>query len=286
MKKILIIGNSHSIDAFWYLNHAFISQQPQNEYILGINYHSGCSIDKHIGFFKTDDPQVDYYKNVAGRWTIDKKTTFKTGLFDEKWDTVFLQAAKSDIDDTLNEDGRRELEKIVCDSLGYTPDFMWHTSWPSPNDMYFFSETAPKKVPNGYRDNLIRLYGFDPVRQFTVLTDVAKAHIINDGTYKNAVCTGAAVMNAHIVQGIPQRDIWRDYTHLNDFGQLIAAHAMYTQLTGKPIDEVKIDSIPADCRFKVFTHLGDYTVTEDMKKAIVTAANAALSDRWTVPERR
>lgn len=283
MQRILIIGNSHSVDAFHLLNEVFRSQQPEKDYILGIVYYSGCSITQHINFYRNEEPKVHYYKNVEGEWTVTKEFYTKDILTDEKWDTVFLQAAKADLDDTLNQSGRRELEAIVCEELGYRPQFMWHTSWPSPNDDYFHSPEAPKKVPAGYKERLIALYGYNPVNQFTVLTDKAKEHILGDETYAKAVCTGAAVMHAHFVQGVPQRQIWRDYTHLNDFGILIAAHAMYVQLMGKPLEEVKIDVVPTALRHKFFTHLGDMEVTAEMKEIVLKAANYSLADPWSVP---
>lgn len=283
MKNILIIGNSHSVDAFALLNEVFQSQQPEKEYVLGIAYYSGCSITQHINFYRNDENMVHYYKHDGNEWTITRDFYTKDIFADEKWDTVMLQAAKSDLDDTLNRDGRRELEAIVCDALGYRPQFMWHTSWPSPNDEIFFAPDAPKKVPTGYKDRLIALYGFNPVNQFTVLTQKAKDHILPDEVYTKKICTGAAVMNAHITQGRSQREIWRDYTHLNDFGRLIVGHAMYVQLMGEPLREIKIDCIPAHKRWKLYVELGDLTVTEEMKEIILTAANHSLEDPWTVP---
>lgn len=285
MQKLLIIGNSHSCDAFQLLNEVFRSQEPEKDYILGIVYYSGCSITRHIEFFRNDEPMVHYYKNVKGTWTITKEFYTKDILADEDWDTVFLQAAKSDLDETLNLAGRRELEQIVREALPREPRFMWHTSWPSPNDEIFFREDAPKKVPKGYKDRLIRLYGFDPVNQFTLLTEKAKTHILPDTTYQKKICTGAAIMYAHKVLGISQRELWRDYTHLNDFGRLIAAHAFYAQLTGKPLEEIKIDLVPADLRYKRFKELGDLILTPEMKETILLSANHALEDPWSVPQR-
>lgn len=285
MQKILIIGNSHSVDAFALLNEVFRSQQPEKDYILGIIYYSGCSITQHINFYRNNEAKVHYYKHDGNDWTITKEFYTKDILADEKWDTVFLQAAKADLDDTLNQSGRRELEAIVCEELGYRPQFMWHTSWPSPNDEIFFAPDAPKKVPEGYKDRLIALYGFNPVNQFTLLTDKAKAHILQDEVYAKAICTGAAIMNAHITQGRSQREIWRDYTHLNDFGRLIVAHAMYVQLTGEPLTEIKIDLVPAHKRWKLYVELGDLVVTDEMKEIILKAANHSLADPWPVPEK-
>lgn len=279
MRKILIIGNSHSVDAFHFLHDAFSDQMPDEEVTLGILYYSGCSIDKHIGFYKDNDPACDYYKNTDGEWSISKKTALlKAVLEDEPWDIVFLQAAKVDLDDTLNLDGRRELEAIVNEHLKNPHGFGWHTSWPCPNDPYFFAEG--RFVPNGYKENLERLYGFDPFNQFAVLTGKARKHILADDTYTKKICSGAGVMNAYAVQGVPQTEIWRDYTHLNEFGRLIAAYTWYVQLTGNKIEKIGIDTIPAHKRHKYFTELGDMTVTDDMKQVIIAAANQSIDNTW------
>lgn len=279
MPKILIIGNSHSIDAFHFLYQAFADVSPDEKVTLGILYYSGCSIDRHIEFYKTRQPVCDYYKNTDGSWVISKKTALLDKVLeDENWDTVFLQAAKSDLDDTLNLDGRRELEDIVNKHLKTPHRFAWHTSWPSPNAPFFFAEG--RFVPDGYKENLERLYGFDPINQFSVLVGKAKAHILDDSKYQKAICTGSAIMNAYMTQGIEQVKIWRDYTHLNDFGRLIAAYAFYVQLTGNEIEWVGMDVIPADMRHKFFRELGDMKVEDWMKSAIVKAANHSKFNTW------
>ena len=195
----------------------------------------------------------------------------------------FVKKAKSDLDDTVNLAGRRKLDSIVNERLKTPHVFSWHTSWPSPNDPFFF---APDRfVPEGYKDRLEKLYGFNPFNQFKLLTDKAKAHILPDDTYTNKICTGSAVMYAHNTLGCPQTEIWRDYTHLNDFGRLIVAYAFYVQLTGEKIDSVGIDTVPAALRHKFFTDLGDMQVTDKMKSVIIAAANHSLDDPWTAPIR-
>lgn len=283
--KILIIGNSHSIDAFHFLCDAYKDQNPGKDIVTGVIYYSGCSITQHIDFHQNGQPVYRYYRNLNGEYSETADLELKTILADQSWDIVFLQAAKSDLDDTLNEPGRRQLEAIANQYIPNPHKFMWHTSWPSPNDETFFSPDYVRKPPKNYKDNLIRLYGFDPVRQFTVLTDKAKQHILTDKTYCKAVCTGSAIMNAHITQNCPQLQIWRDYTHLNDFGRLIVAYAMVAQLTERPIRQVGIHTVPADLRHRQFRALGDLEVTEEMKEIIIQAANHSLDLPWLVPQR-
>ena len=90
-------------------------------------------------------------------------------------------------------------------------------------------------------------------------------------------------MYAYAGLGVSQRNLWRDYTHLADFGRLIAAHSFYTQFTGEPITQVNIDRIPAELRHRRARELGDLEITEEMKQVLIAAANHALEDPWTVP---
>lgn len=282
--NLLIIGNSHSIDAFHFLYQAFLDQQPDREITLGVLYYGSCSISKHVLFALQREAVYKYYKNTDGRWEIKNNMDMVSVLEDHPWDMVMLQAAKTDLDETLNEDSRRELEAFVSKHTSVTPQFLWHTSWPSPNDEAIFSADYINPPPDGYKENLMRLYGFDPINQFTVLTNMAKTHILPDIHYSQAICTGAAVMYAHSELSIPQQEIWRDYTHLSDFGRLIVAYAMYTQLTGNPISTIGLNTIPVQFRHPLFQDLGDLKVTKQMKGSIILSANYALRDPWTVLE--
>lgn len=281
--KLLIIGNSHSIDAFHFLYQAFRDQMPGQEVVLGVLHYSGCAISTHLQFARYNKPVYTYFRNTFGDWVITEGVTMEAVLKDQDWNMVMFQAAKTDLDETLNAPDRRLLEQFVSQYLSADHRFLWHTSWPSPNDETFFSPDYLHPAPDGYKENLQKLYGFDPVRQFTVLTDAAKAHILTDPHYEKAVCTGAAIMYAHFELGIPQTRIWRDYTHLSDYGRLIAAYAMYAQLTGKPVYEIGIDRISVYQRHFLYQQLGDLPITNAMKRVIVRSANHALNDPWSVP---
>ncbi len=281
--RLLIIGNSHSIDAFYLLQKAFQDQMPEQELVLGVVYYGGCSISLHVMFAQHEKDAYTYLRNTDGQWENLENRTLKSIIEDQPWDMVMLQAAKTDMDDTLNEPGRRELEGFVEQYLQKPCRYWWHTSWPSPNDEIFFSPAYVSQAPEGYKENLMELYGFDPVNQFAVLTDVAKTHILTDDHYAGAVCTGAAIMYAHTVLGVDQLELWRDYTHLSDLGRLTVAYSMYAQLTGNPIQQVGIDTIPVEFRAFQYQYLGDMAVTEQIKDIVRQAANHSLEDPWNVP---
>ena len=283
--KVLIIGNSHSIDAFYLLQKVFEDQMPEQKIVLGVVHYAGCSISKHLLFSQREEAVYTYLRDDNGKRDSFDHQTMADILKDQAWDKVIFQAAKTDLDDTLNESARRQLEDYVEQQLGKSYEKWWHTSWPSPNEEIFFSPAYVSIAPDGYKENLMALYGFDPSNQFRVLTDKAKTHILTDSNYTGAVCTGAAVMYAHNVLERPQLELWRDYTHLSDFGRLLAAYSLYAQLMGKEITQVGIDTIPEEKRSLQYQHLGDMTVTQEMKDIIIEATNHSLNDPWSVPNK-
>ena len=283
MLKILIIGNSHSTDAFKLLSEVFNDQMPGQDVVMASLYYSGCSIAQHNKHIQEDAAVYRYTENTNGEEKVVYNVTVLHGLQAQDWDIIMLQAAKSDRDETLNLAGRRKLEKYVDDNAKKPYVFAWHHSWPSPNDEAIFSPTWVRQPPAGYKENLMKLYGFDPVNQFTIQTRQTVAHIIPDDTYTHKVSTATAIMHAHLVQKIPQLELWRDYTHLHDFGRLIVAYAMYAQLTGNKITSIGIDTVPVEKRHDQFKALGDLKITDEMKKVIISAANYSLEKPWAIP---
>jgi hypothetical protein len=69
-RKILIIGNSHSVDAFHHLCGAFRDQNPGAEVVTGVAYYSGCSITQHVDFHKNNQAVYGYYKNDNGAYSV------------------------------------------------------------------------------------------------------------------------------------------------------------------------------------------------------------------------
>ena len=278
--KILVIGNSHSNDAFWLLWEAFRDQLPDQKVVLGIMYYSGCPIDKHVKFYTEKQAVYEYHRNMDGTWETMEEVCLEHGLRDQAWDYVLLQPGKTDLDDSMNEDGRRALERIVLDNVRQPFVFGWHSTWPNPNDPLFFSPEYEVQPPAGYQANLIELYGHDPFVQFSTKVELTRETILKDNTYDVILHPGGGIMNAYAVQGLEQVDLWRDYTHLSDYGRLIAAYTIIAQFTGKPIESIGIESIPASLRHRRFRAQGDLIVTEEMKGYIIAAANAVLEDPW------
>lgn len=283
--SILIIGNSHSIDAFWLLYQAYMDQHPNTNLCIGILHYGGANIDEHVNFGETGKEVITYYKNDSGKWKTLKEVTSEYVLRDHPWDIIMMQPAKEDLSDpTLNKDGRDALAAIIHKYVKNPHEIMWHVSWPSPNDETFFSPDYIRQPPKGYKEKLTRLYGFDPVNQYSVQVNMTKEHALEDIMYSKAVCSGASIMHALLVQGFPQLELWRDYTHLSDYGRLMASYALVAQIAEEPIESVGIDVITVGWRHKQNRDQGQLEITQELKEGIIAAANYALESTWIIPD--
>ena len=283
--KIMIIGNSHSNDTFWLLHEAFADQMPEQALTLGVMYYSGCPVSKHVKFTTENQYVYEFHRNDNGIWETMKQANMDAGLCNQAWDIVVFQGGRGDTENEYNLAGRRALEQIVSDRVPQPYKLMWQITWPSPDEPAFFAPEYPVQPPSGWVEYLQTSYGHDTFRQFTVMTDKAKEYLVGDETYEKVICSGAGVMYAHAALGVPQSALWRDYTHLTDYGRLIAAYTFYAQFTGNAVTGIGIDKIPAHLRQARFRAEGDLIVTEEMKQVIIAAANHALEDPWTVPVR-
>ena len=266
------------------LYQAYKDQYPNQKLVIGIAHYPGGSIYEHVEFAQKDEPVYRYYKSATGKWKMENDYKLSTILKDRSWNIVLYQAAKIDLDDeTLNLEGRRTLEAYVDEALEQPHKTIWHTTWPSPNDEQLFSPEWPKQPPENYKEKLIKRYGFDPVNQYTFMVETAKAHILGDKTYDKAICTGTAVMHAYLSGACTQLDLWRDYTHLTDFGRLMVAYSLVTQLREKPLKSIGIDTIPRRLRHKQYRDLGNMTVTQEQKEIIIRSVNYALEHPYSIP---
>ena len=61
------------------------------------------------------------------------------------------------------------------------------------------------------------------------------------------------------------------------------AYSFYAQYTGNPVTEINLEKIPVSLRHKDYQHLGDMTVTEEMKQIIIDTVAYTMENPWAVP---
>jgi len=90
--------------------------------------------------------------------------------------------------------------------------------------------------------------------------------------------------------GRDHEELYRDYTHLNDYGRLMVAYHWYAAIMGiEELTEVNVDAIPValkrqTSKFPAADADGNYTITEDMKADILKAVNWTLENPYNLPE--
>ena len=283
MKKILVIGNSHSNDTFWQLQEVFKAEAPEEEVILGIIYYSGCRISQHIKFAQEHQNVYIYYRNSGESWEEFRDVPMEYGLQDQPWDIILLQPGRPQ--EEHEKATRDQLAQIVASYVKTPYKLMWHQSWPAPNDETFYGPTYDPQPPATYRQRLTEAFGFDPVNQHEIICRRNLELVVGDPMFDKLISTAAAITHALWVSDVPQTLIYRDYTHLQDYGRLIASYAMFTQLTDRDLTGIKVNTIAANLRHRRAKVLGDMAVTPEMKQVILAACKYARANPWTVPKK-
>lgn len=271
--KIMILGSSRSVNTFHLLYQVFKDQMPDQELVLGVMYYSGCSMSMHANFIKNGQSVYDYYRNTSGTWEIFSDSSMEMGLRDQAWDVILLQAGTGDVQNNMNEKDRTFLKEFVDKNVKTPHELWWHSTWTNSTDpaLYDFSKTSlhPSTV--------------DQFKQLTSTNDAAKQYVLNDPMFAGHITSGTPMMYALKVLEVPEVDMYRDHTHLSDYGCLLVGYAWYAQFTGNPVTQINLDLIPKNLRQKEYKSLGDMQVTEEMKQVIIKTVDYTLNNPWAVP---
>lgn len=289
--RILTIGNSHGNDVNWQLRHVFQQQDPDRRVVVGFLYYSGCSIARHVTYAENNSPEYIYYKNEYGTLVEKDGATMLDGLQDEPWDIVLLQEMnkRAGKEAAFQNDNIDTLIDYVKANTTSDPKIGWHMVWANPVTAQYWDEsTRPTKLPEGWVEEYTNDYNLDQQYMYDCMTaNVEKYVLTNDRIDPNYVmASGTAIQYANNVLGLTDLDLYRDYTHISDFGRLISAYLWYAKLTGETldsIDDIKVDVVPKALRQKRFQS-EDLIITDEMKEIILKAVNHTLENPLSVPE--
>ncbi|MBO5868562.1 MAG: hypothetical protein J6Q54_06625, partial [Oscillospiraceae bacterium] len=171
----------------------------------------------------------------------------------------------------MNEIGRNYLVEYVNGLMEHPHTFWWHSTW--------FNSADPALYPN-------RVYDMTPEKQIEQLTaqnDAAKKYVLEDPMFEGRITSGTPMLYAVKELGIADAQLFRDHTHLSDYGCLLVAYAFYAQFTGNEVTQINLDTIAKHLRHKSTQHLGDMEVTEEMKQNIIATVKYTLENPWAVP---
>ena len=163
--KILLIANSHGLDATTLLHKVFKAEMPEQKLVIGALYQSGCPIGRHAEYIRDNEAAYIYFKcgDYEGAlpdslWTASYDEGTKEGflatveyaLKDEQWDLVVMQQMNRQSGVQIeklaerSEDERvfwtpfvaadfKTIIDLVNKNVTPKPKFAWHMTWANPD---------------------------------------------------------------------------------------------------------------------------------------------------------
>lgn len=279
--RILTIGNSHTVDANLLFRNVFKAEAPDQKVMLGNMYFSGCAVSQHVKHFENNEPVYVYYRNVNGAWEQKPQMTLEYALQEQAWDIIILHEMNSGVglENTYQNDNYQKLIDYIKEKTVYAPKFIYNLSWANPTSQKLWDLGYPGDWVGGYDKS----YGKDYVNMFTKMTEMVQKYVVTNSSISGVIPTGTAFCYARNEKGQSDDVLYRDYTHVSDFGSLLAAYTWFAVVMGKTeITDVNIDVVPARQRHEKFWNDGDLIVTQEMKDIIVESVNFALKNPFQV----
>ena len=271
--KIMILGSSRSVNTFHLLYEAFKDQMPEQELVLGVMYYSGCSMSMHMNFMKQDAAVYRYYCNSDGYWEITENVNMTTGLEAQNWDVILFQSGNGDLANNMNEPARTYMKAYVDERVKHPHVFWWHSTW--------FNSTDPELCVGAVTN--LKPEDINQVAQLDAKNEATKEYILNDPMFAGHIDSGTPMMYALKVLEVPEKELYRDHTHLSDYGCLLVAYSWYAQFTNNPVTEIHLDKILARQRQSQYQRLGDMEITQQMKNVIIETVDYTMNHLWEIP---
>lgn len=290
--KILMIGQSHAQDASWLVCDVLSAEMPDKKFLVADIYQP-LHLDQHIKNIKENNAVYDYAEITNGS-NLVKTSNFSINVAVKKhqWDLiVFNEATWPQTEEASYTDG----------------DFQWLTDWLRENAAwpYFkfaYNATWAQPVsaenyapgrqvaPDSFRATYNDKFGGDRTKHFARICELMEKYVETDPDYDYVFHSGTAIQYASETFGVPEGDpnrryeLYRDYTHMSDFGRLIVAYQWYCQIFGiEELKEVNVNVIPSHMRTKCAIIYGDLAIDETMKQAIIESVNYALKNPNIAP---
>ena len=228
--KILAIGNSFSEDAM-HLLYEVAQAEGKEQIILGNLFIGGCTVATHAknaqGLGTKD---YTFFYNANGVWKTEENAKLDYGLRRENWDIITLQQAShaSGKVSTYNQDIQTVVDCVNENKLNPGAKMLWHMTWAYRGDSTSDSFEA---------------YNYDQMTMYNGIIGAVQEKIVTDPAFSDVLPVGTAIQNAR--SSYLGDTMNRDGSHLSDLGRVIAAYVWYCKLTGKTLDTINLEAVPA-----------------------------------------
>jgi len=313
--KVLVIGNSHGLDATNLLYEVFQDQAPQQNVLVGALYYDGCNMTQHANFAKGNEAVYSYHKNSGQNadhsWDVAKPATILDALQDEQWDIIVMQQMNHRLGMDNSSSGNfvaadwQYVIDYVKENQDYMPRLAFHMVWANPDQDEYWDPASnlshPTKTSTTWADTHTANWPgtngkYDMDLLYSDIIANTQKHLVDtsaflgENYYEFIIPSGTAVQYAlrSLDTVRTQSEIYRDYTHMSDYGRLIAAYLWYAKIMGlSKIDNVGINAIPSVLHHSKSTFPtaeSGYAVDDQMKLDIIECVNWALEHPFELPE--
>lgn len=290
--KILMIGQSHAQDASWLVCDVLSTEMPDQKFLVADLYAS-IHLSEHVQNIKISNPVYRYAEITNGsNLNVSEGYTINAAVKKHQWDLiVFNEATWPQTLDAEYTDGDFQwLTDWLRENAAWPYfKFAYNATWAQPVSKVVY-DAGRQTVPSTFRKTYTDRFGGDRTKHFARICEMMEKYVETDPDYDYVFHSGTAIQYASETFGVPEGDpmrryeLYRDYTHLADFGRLIVAYQWYCQIFGiEELKEVKVNVIPSHMRTNCAMSYGDLTIDETMKQAIIESVNYALKNPNIAP---
>ena len=286
--KVLTLGHSLAVDAGQMLAKV-AKEEGTTDITVATLYYSGCTLQQHYKFMTENTPYRFFYVNTleaadTAPVYYENTYTMYDALTYTDWDIIIMQngvftsGQQNGYDPYLD----RIIDYVNQHKTNPKAKLIWNMTWTAPEDADLLATS--REVSPGYEDKFQDYFGSSADAMYQGIVDCVRSKIMTHPIYTAIIPSGTAVMNAR-TSYLEDKDLYRDYIHVNDYGRLLAAYTWYSILTGKKIEAVNMDAIPAALRYYGDDReAGDLVLTDDMKAIIVESVQNAIANPYQVTQ--
>ena len=312
--KVLIVGNSHGLDSTNLLCEVLKDQglKPE-EFVVGALYKSGCNMGEHANFVTNNTGYETYNENGGPNdtngvaWEVIKNPASTLPFDRHQWDIVIMQQMnhRAGINEYVKSQFLTVLNFIDDHQIG-SPKMGWHMIWANPDNYEtYLNDNAPLKNPNpsSWRTQHEAWYGdengtYKSINMYNKVVACTQKYITDSTEFLGkdyfdfVIPAATTIQYARDVLGYTEAQLYRDYTHISDFGRLMSAYTWYGKIVEcvdgvLPTVTVNMTEFPAVLHVNKSTYPaatdGKYYIDQTMRENIATAVNWALANPYTLP---
>lgn len=220
--KILMIGNSYSVDSVSYLWDVCVDSGLENVIVSNV-WIPGSGIDDHWKHIQSGAAEYEYQKNTDGSFDVMPGIPLLDALTDEEWDVIVVTPLSSCA-------GQAGSHIHIADVLNWLEE---HKT--NPNARIFWNMTWP--YPKDSDDSRFALFDRDQMTMYNALTAYIQEDVQPLEAVDGVIPTGTAIQNLRT--SYLGDTICRDAIHLSyDYGRYTAAMIVCAYMTGCDLNSV------------------------------------------------